>query len=211
MNNQVVTTGHRPHYPMTPERRDLFLSALKTTGNFTEASRLTSPGSSERWGARSTFMDLRKRDPVFAAEIEEALAEFQADLESEARRRIFDGVPEPVFYKGVQAVDSEGRPAFIARKSDNILLRMMERFDQAWVQKKQLEHSGSVAQGSPDVVSLTVQDVLSLDEVDQRDLTRVLARMAANRGEPMEGVAVDVTPVVDADYEDVPDDLREIL
>jgi hypothetical protein len=99
------TQNHTPE--KTPERswQAAFLTALRLTGNVSEACR--SAGIKSR---RSVY-ELREQSPDFRAEWDEALEEAADVLELEARRRAYHGVDEPVIFQGEQCgawVDAEG-------------------------------------------------------------------------------------------------------
>lgn len=77
----------------SPSAREKFLAELKATANVSR--------SSDAIGInRRTAYDWRRQHPDFAAEWDEAIEVAVDDLETEARRRAYAGVDEPVFYKG---------------------------------------------------------------------------------------------------------------
>jgi hypothetical protein len=103
---------------LTKARREHFLQALAGTGSVTAA--VTMSGTS-----RSRVYDLRKADPTFAADWDEA-EEIAADrLEDVARRRAVDGVPEPLVSAGKIVRDDDGQPMAIRRYSDALLLALL--------------------------------------------------------------------------------------
>ena len=77
----------------TPKKRQEFLSALAEMGFVYRAAEAA--GISRAW-----VFELRKSDPEFAAGWKAALDEYAEKLEAEADRRAYEGVDEPVFYKG---------------------------------------------------------------------------------------------------------------
>ena len=103
----------------TRVRQERFLRALADTGSATAAVAAACT-------SRSRVYDLRKVDPAFAAEWDEA-EEIAADrLEEEARRRGVDGVPEPLVSAGKIVRDDDGRPITIRRYSDALLLSRLK-------------------------------------------------------------------------------------
>ena len=104
---------------LTRARQERFLKALADTGSVTAAVAVT--GTS-----RSRVYELRKVDPAFAAEWDEA-EEIAADrLENEARRRGVEGVPEPLVSGGRIVRDDDGQPIAIRRYSDALLLALLK-------------------------------------------------------------------------------------
>ena len=181
--------------PLTEERKEAFLTALSETGSFDHACRVASPHSDGRKPCYSTFRDEVRRSPEFAARVAEAKAEALGRVEREIFRRAVEGVETPVFQKGERVIDHDGRPAVVRQYSDDLLRRLAGRLDpENWVERRQIEHSGSVGQRSDDVLSLSVSDVLALSQRDRDDLGRILQRVAENRGEVEPGELIDVTP-----------------
>src|SRR5262245_49215529 len=70
-----------------------FLEALALTGIVSKAAELAKID-------RTWVYDLRREDPTFAAAWAEALRNATDLLIEEARRRAYEGVDEPVIYKG---------------------------------------------------------------------------------------------------------------
>lgn len=185
------------HQPITEERRRVFLDALSRTGIFVWAARAASPHSSDasNKGCASSFRDLEKRDPTFAAQVAEAREIADASIEQEAYRRAVEGVPEKIYQRGVQAVDADGKPAFVQRYSDRLLERLLEtRMPHKWTPRKGIEVSGSVSHShTGSVLHLSVEDVLGLGQADRDELGRIMGLVAVNRGE-IESTAIEVTP-----------------
>ncbi len=176
---------------------------LAETGIFAWAARAASPHCDKRTGAVNSFRDLVKRDPRFACEVEEAMAEANARLEHTAYKRAVEGVPEAVFQKGQQAVDSQGRPAIVTRYSDNLLLRLLEKRDpESWSQHRQIAHSGSIGRVPAGAVAvIALEDVEALSADQRRQLAAVLRSIQAFRRQ-RDGEAGD-GEVIDVDFEEV--------
>jgi len=96
----------------SPPRRETarrkFLSALAETGSVRAAA--TASGR-----ARCAWLNLRGRDPAFAAAWDQALDAYVELLEAEADRRAVLGEEEPVFYGGKQV-------GVRAKPSDSLLM-----------------------------------------------------------------------------------------
>lgn len=82
---------------LTDRRKRVFLAELSRHGIQYRAARAASPRASSRYGAIQTFVDERNRDPVFAAQWEEAMEAAKASVEHELYRRAQEGVEEPIF------------------------------------------------------------------------------------------------------------------
>lgn len=192
---QNLPVRKNPHCPVTEERKRVFLDVLARTGIFTWAARAASPHSEGKRPGLSSFTDLVKRDPEFAAQVEEAKAEANALLEKTAYDRAVEGVPEPVFQKGIQAKDADGNPAFIRRYSDPLLLRLLERRQpNEWTPNRRIEHSGSIDHGaSAGFATITAGDLECLSARQQQNLAEVLRAIKKHRGGESE--VIDITPV----------------
>lgn len=78
----------------TRKKRNAFLESLiQTGGNVSRACGLVGM-------ARQRVYEWRASDADFAAAWDEAVEAGTDELEEEARRRAFEGIEEPVFYKG---------------------------------------------------------------------------------------------------------------
>lgn len=185
------------HREVTEVRRSAFLKVLRETGIARVAARAASPGSHPDHGAVSTFNSLRRRDPEFARQFAEALEDSDSKIEAEAYRRGVEGIREPVFQKGEQAVDAEGKPAFVRRYSDPLLLRLLEsRMPAKWAQRKHVAHSGSIDHHVGAVAAITLADVEFLTSDQRRQLANIL-RTIKNRRQD------DSADAIDADYVEV--------
>ena len=79
--------------PFSEDRQQKFLDALRETCNITVAAQAIGVST-------TTISKYRKEDPLFEERFKEAMEEGVDLLEHEAHRRAFQGVEEPVFYKG---------------------------------------------------------------------------------------------------------------
>jgi hypothetical protein len=103
---------------LTRMRQERFLAALAETGSITAA--VAEVGTS-----RTRVYELRKVDPVFAAAWDEAEEMAVDRLESEARRRALEGVPELLVSAGKLVRDDAGQPVSTRRYSDQLLLALL--------------------------------------------------------------------------------------
>lgn len=99
----------------TEEKRQLFLDALVATGG-----NVTQSCAAAGFKRRSAY-EWRADDLQFAADWDEAVNHGLDELESEARRRAFEGVEEPVFYKGEIC-------GYIRRYSDSLIMFMLKAY-----------------------------------------------------------------------------------
>jgi hypothetical protein len=103
---------------LTKARRGEFLRALADTGSITAAT--TAAGTS-----RTRVYEFRKLDSAFAAAWDEAEETAADRLESEARRRAVEGVPEPLVSAGKLVRDDDGQPVAMRRYSDQLLVTLL--------------------------------------------------------------------------------------
>lgn len=166
--------GNKPH-PMTPERIAMFLKVyLESGGNFAEAARQCCPGavSNTHQPCYSSFKFLKRNNLEFKAACEAVLDEVRDAITAEIDRRGRLGWLEPVFQKGIQATDSEGKPAFIRRFDSKLLLaRARALMPETYGEKRQIEithHKGSggqmVVSGS-DLAALSPGQKLALSDI----------------------------------------------
>lgn len=112
---------------MTAKRRETFLAELARHGNVTAASHAASPNAAKARLVRSTFYDLRKRDPEFKDAWDHAVDMATASVELELRRRAVEGYDEPVYSQrlGTQI-------GSIRRYSDHLLLALAKKLDPSY-------------------------------------------------------------------------------
>src|SRR5262245_28853082 len=99
----------RRQAPITEARKQAFLDALRRTGSMRYSASYASPhlGDDDRTdrmgrGAES-FRDLMKRDPMFAAAVQEAVDAYIGDIENLLQERLRTPNRRPIFDKnGVQ-------------------------------------------------------------------------------------------------------------
>lgn len=125
----------------TPEKRTAFLGALANTGNVTRAAQAA--------GMERTYMYvLRREDPEFAKDWDDAIPIGAAALEDEAVRRASEGWDEPVFYQGTQI-------GLVRKFSDTLLIFLLKARDPKFRDRNQVELTGKNGESLP-VSSQTV-------------------------------------------------------
>lgn len=85
----------RPKNSFTPDKQQVFLRFLEDTASITKAAAFAGVD-------RRTVYTLKDQNKEFAAHLKDSLDVGLDKLEDEARRRAYDGIDEPVFYKGKQ-------------------------------------------------------------------------------------------------------------
>lgn len=93
----------------------IFLDELCNVANVTRASQIAGFAPKEVYR-------LRKLDPDLAKAWQEAIEIGNKALEDEARRRAYEGVPEPVFYQGAQC-------GIVQKYSDTLLMFLLNATD----------------------------------------------------------------------------------
>ncbi len=101
-------------YKITRRRRLLFLDKLLDTGAVTMAAKASEIG-------RSSWYDLRQRDPDFAALWDDAEAEFMDVAEAVAFQRGIEGETRKVPYTDYNGDDKKTKFYKITTKSDRLL------------------------------------------------------------------------------------------
>ena len=94
---------------------EIFLRCYSENGNLTRSAKMAflNPGT--------VFAKIQK-NPTFKARAKEAFRQSTDNLIGEARRRAFEGVETPVFYKG----EKKGT---VLKYSDNLLITLIKAFD----------------------------------------------------------------------------------
>lgn len=89
-----------------------FLAEYLKTGNLSHSARVAGVD-------RKTVQRRREKNAAFAEAMEDAELSLADDLEMEARRRAYDGIDEPVFYKGEECGTTR-------RHSDPLIIFLMK-------------------------------------------------------------------------------------
>ena len=145
-------------------KQSAFLKGIRETGTLSGAARRSH-------SSRSSHYRWLQQDAEYAVDFANANEEATDALEQEARRRAFEGVEEPVFYKGE-------RVGSIRKFSDSLLmlLLMAKRPDQF---RERVDVTSKVDRG-PFVIDPKIMKTLSDEELD---IARRLARKISGLGE----------------------------
>lgn len=87
-------------HPLSDSRRKIFLKALAETGSPIAAASAATPWSTHIQGGVTTFRDLARRDPEFAAAWEWAKQAALGSVEKEIYRRAMEPPRRPVWERG---------------------------------------------------------------------------------------------------------------
>lgn len=200
--------------PVTEGRKATFLKVLAETGIFVWAARSASPFAKDEKGCASSFRTLMRKDPSFAAQVQEAREEADAKIERECFRRAVEGIKTPVIQKGAQAVLATGEPAFTQAYSDRLLERLLEsRMPEKWAQKKHLTVDGQVTHApASGILTLTVDDVMALNASDRQVLGSLLEKVKVARDGETPALEHKPAEIIDVEAETVePEPVQEIV
>lgn len=170
-------TDRRLTRPVTDKRKQTFLEALAATGSTAAAAEAATPWSTHRQGGLSAFRDAAKRDPEFAAAWTRAEQAALAKVEAEAMRRTMTPTLRPVFAKGELV-------GHVEEYDNRLLMAVLRRYNPAWSEKQQIEHTGEVQhqhQHAHVMAVLTPEDVLALPPADRQQLAVLLGRIADHK------------------------------
>ncbi len=117
---------------ITRKRRLEFLAELLNSGAVTKAARASGIG-------RSSWYDLKERDPEFAALWDDADAEFMDEVEAEAFKRAREGETKSLPYIEVNGDDRETKFYEITTKSDRLLELCLKSRHPAYKPTKAIE------------------------------------------------------------------------
>jgi hypothetical protein len=145
----------------TKQKQKKFLETIRLTGNIRVAARETGIG-------RATHYQRWMKDPEYAAAFEEASEDATDAMIEEARRRAQDGWTEPVIYQGEECYAKQWNPEtrqfeltdtpLVIRKYDSLLLMFLikaRRPEYRESFKADIQHSGTIRHGEPDLSRLS--------------------------------------------------------
>jgi hypothetical protein len=136
----------------TTKKRAKFLRLLEQTGNVSKASLLSCLG-------RRYLYHYRENDERFAAAWDAAIEKSMDVLEEEARRRAFNGTPEPVFYQGSVC-------GTVLRYSDSLLMFLLKGGKpDKYADRKQVSGPGGGPIESKQEIRQTVVEEVPYDEM----------------------------------------------
>lgn len=208
----------RTREPMTKERIRAFLAAYRAGwGNFSAACRAVAPHSDAALPCRSSWLQLRDRDPHFRQQLEEIDAEIKDEVFEEVRSRALHGTLEAVYQKGARVFepvldendqvvrDGDGnpkmRPASITRYDNRLLLALARRIDPAWVERNIHEHTGEVEHKlvtSAELLRMSPDELATVEKA-----LEILGQKEATAG------ALEYQPAIEAEFEEVEPDAIE--
>ncbi len=119
---------------ITKRRRLKFLEELGKSGAVTKAAKAGEIG-------RSSWYDLRERDPEFAALWDDADAEYMDEVEAEAFKRGMEGETKKLPYVEVDGDDKKTKFYKITTKSDRLLELCLKARHPSYKPTKSLEHN----------------------------------------------------------------------
>jgi hypothetical protein len=131
----------RNELPTTDERRQIYVDAIRETGSLKEAGRRASPHAKAPSYGSSTWHDLRRRDPEFEAQVQQAISDFVGKAEAALTERAFEPETREHYSRDGQLISRETSH----RESNKLLLRLLSRHDPEWREKTSLNVSGSVS------------------------------------------------------------------
>lgn len=115
-------------YPQIPDKdKELFLAALRDECNVSRAARETGITPKHAY-------DLREQDADFAERWAAALKEGVEGLVHKAQKRAFDGVDEPVFYKGVEC-------GAVKKYDTALTMFLLKAYDDRFRERTEVHHS----------------------------------------------------------------------
>ena len=165
-------------YPLTEERKQLFLKVLSETGSPVAAASAATPWSEHKQGGLNTFRDEARRDLAFAEKWERARQEALAAVEQEIVRRAMEPPTRAIWHKGELVGYTEDR-----NSSDKLLLRLAARLDPGWRERTTVDANVTM---SGIILAIRPSDVLTLNPSEQHTLLDLLEKIADKKGEPDE-------------------------
>lgn len=172
------------------ERKRIFLDELAKHGVFRYAAAAASGHLVARNGytcdsncGEQTFATWMKQDPAFAEQVRGALQVAVGNLEKKLIDRIDVPNVRPIYDKQGNRLGEDVN----WRDANVLLLRALERHDQAWIQKKQIDGTTHVITSDADVGSgaayvLKPTDMLLLPAERRAELMSLLEEIEAARG-----------------------------
>ena len=149
--------------------------------------------------SNSALLHKIKRDPEFAAQVEEAKSEADARIEAAAIQRGVDGVERLEVSAGRVVKDDDGHPVTRREYSDALLLAVLRARDTRFHTKQKLdvshEHKGGGA-------NISTDDIFRLDPEDRDQFLHLLSKIEAARRGENNGQA-QLTYVEDAEFSQV--------
>ena len=162
-------------YKITRKRRLIFLDVLLHTGAVTMAAKATGIG-------RSSWYDLKERDPEFASLWDDAEAEFMDEVEAFAFKRGKFGSVKSLPYVDYNGDDKKTKFYKIITKSDRLLELCLKSRHPLYKPTKSIEFPDGPP-GIPPPADQPTWDNLTPDEIEQLTiLQRKLHAVRDGRG-----------------------------
>ena len=190
--------------PLSPQRIEVFLSALREHGVVSWAALAASPHVKTRKGAKGVFYSLRSRDPDFASEWDSAIEEANDRLIISARQRAIEGVSRLRTHKDsliyVQDPETgENVPITDRVYSDRLMEILLKGgFPDKFVERRLTEH---VHHAAPSGWTITKEDLLALTDQEGEQLMAILGKVRNSRRElthePGEIIEVEAVEVIE--------------
>lgn len=122
--------------PITERRKETFLRVLKETGSVCAAARSATPWGRGAKSGYSSFLDLIKRDPEFAAAVAEAKHYALGRVERHMHKLAVEGVKRPIYQGGKLA-------GFEIVYEPKLLLALLQHLDpEGWMHREKVEVEG---------------------------------------------------------------------
>ena len=166
------------HLEASEHRKAKFLDVLAATGSVAAACRATATDNHGPRAGKSTWNDLRRRDPEFALAWDNAIADALAAVEETIMDRAMNPATTPITNRQGEVVGfREDRLS-----SDRLLLRIASRLDpEAWAERKRQDHHVEGQINHTAQLALAPNDILLLDEADQKELIRLIETIEARK------------------------------
>lgn len=178
-------------YPISEERKRVFLESLRETGSIHRAAAAATPhGTSKTEPGRSAFRELRQRDPDFELQVQEAIQDFLGKAEALVAERAFAPEVRRHYDRQGNLVGEDES----YREANRLLTRVLAKHDPSWRESKNIDSTLQVSGGvSHDHLQLKMADLIHLSKPEQQQLLGLLEKVhAARNGEPVKQIEADV-------------------
>lgn len=129
---RLLKKPKRRAFRMSDRKREAFIAALSISGKVPDAARAAGYEN-----IPTQLYTLRRRDPEFAAEWDDAIQIAGDHLEAEAIRRAKEGVNEPIMYKGRVV-------GWKVNYSDQLLMMLLKGMNPSRHRDSRVHHDGTI-------------------------------------------------------------------
>lgn len=173
-------------YAMTDERKARYLAALSKHGSHKAAAMEATPidptkkDQIQRGHGYSSFLQLRQRDPAFAAACEEALSTAMGKLERDLAVRARTPDTAPVVNKDGDIVGQ--RVSWDA--ANRLALRILTKNDPEWIEQRKVGVEGNITispAGNKPMLGATTEDLKLLTREEQELFFQLIDKIAEER------------------------------